>query len=681
MAAKVFISYSHQDSETAKGISRFLLKQEYNVWIDFEKLVSGQNWAANIDEALSECDFFIALISQNSVRRREVIREISEALRKKAHDISKVIFVVIGHVHPSWFAGQNSEDSKVVIQHLEKIQHIHLDAKGTISIQSMHNILKALNGEVFISEEDYIKSGNYIYESGMPERTYDNESGNFLYRVNTSDLSASAAFPFALDNQWVPDEVLSADSRYRSLFLNNGFSSDEVKKCIDAFQLKNLFLSLMHNRQIILNRASFLNSPCLYKYYVDDSEYLPADKEAFDSLLSNGSLIVFLYGDNEITPYVSEYPLYDINKQTVESWNRLCSRIAMYCIRENWEIPIDKHSEEFVKHCTTFAVNREENEMISECLGFNASEKEEFLTVLKEIEMTVFLKSHITGTGNRSVVKGYSRSSFYKDFVVAQKSEKGISTTLNCIFDTAKPFHEPLKKIIDIFYNSIFVRYFECNPLIPNIKPEDTYIHQLYLPHGGKEVSPDELEYAFSDFLSNEKILDRIADIGEKFYIDSWTLSEIAEYRKSIKWLEYIELLEYVTNRINTWQVDFNEIEKLVDIFVDSIEDSEKPKEKSMYIPAYTFRLCIGSKVLDIVVTKNVRKLKEYRGVFAEKKQNPLTLQFIIGDTTLNRNNVKDSIFLPIMIFDGKTNHIGGNTYYEEIRSFLVEQCDFIWVY
>ncbi len=64
-------------------------------------------------------------------------------------------------------------------------------------------------------------------------------------------------------------------------------------------------------------------------------------------------------------------------------------------IRENWETPTDKHRQEFVKHCTTLAFNTETNDMIAECFGFDLADKKEFFTILKEIEMTVFLQKHI----------------------------------------------------------------------------------------------------------------------------------------------------------------------------------------------------------------------------------------------------------------------------------------------
>ena len=135
----------HQDSVCAKGIARFLTRQGYDVWIDVDKLVVGQSWANNINEALQTADMMIALISKNSVRRMEVLREISEALDRNEKDENfYVLFVVIGNVHPSWFPDTGDGKVKKIIECLQVIQFIQLDAKGTISIAKMQELILSL---------------------------------------------------------------------------------------------------------------------------------------------------------------------------------------------------------------------------------------------------------------------------------------------------------------------------------------------------------------------------------------------------------------------------------------------------------------------------------------------------------------------------------------------------------
>lgn len=254
MNQRIFISYSHQDSVCAQGIARFLLRQNYDVWIDVERVVSGQNWAGNINDALRMANTVIAIISKNSVRRSEVLREISEALSRSEKDKDfRVIFVVIGSVHPSWFVSNDKEIVDKLIDYLQTIQYVQLDARGTINIARMQNLLRALNGKMIYSDGiEFSKSDDYIYEAGMPEKVYDNDAENCFYRVHSSDLAPSTAFPFALDNQWLPDEVISSESELRSSFLKHGFESENVQKYLEKFQTKNLYLSLMQDRKSVV---------------------------------------------------------------------------------------------------------------------------------------------------------------------------------------------------------------------------------------------------------------------------------------------------------------------------------------------------------------------------------------------------------------------------------------------
>ena len=488
-----------------------------------------------------------------------------------------------------------------------------------------------------------------------------------------------------MDNQWLPDAIMESGSALREGFLERGFRDPDVRELISRLQLKNLYLALFHTRQIILNRASILNSRVLQSLYFEDSGVGSSDREAFIRLLQNGSIVVFLYEDNDLTPYVSYLPAFDTMQKAIDEWNRLCSCASMYCIRENWETPVDRHREEFVRHCTTLAFSPEMNELLAESLGIDPDRKEEFLAKLKEIETTVFHQTHADGPGQRSGSNGFSRSAFYSNFVVKGRSDDCPEPVLDCIFDEEKPFCLQLKKMIDIYYNSIFTNYFNCSALLPpDIKPSETYVYQAYLKHGLKEVGTDELEYAFSEFFRDEKMLDLIRKTGSGFYLENWDLERISALRESLRWREYVELLEYITNRSNVWEVDFSEIEKLVELFVSCVtavrEENTGGLVEKVFEPAYTFRVCIGSRVLDIITTENERKLRSYPGFFAKRNQNSLSLQFMPGDTASGTDDTADSIFAPIKIFDGKTSHTGGAAYYKELCTFLTDQCGFVWI-
>ena len=78
-----FVSYSHRDYKMVfKEIERFN-KQGLNIWFD-EGIAPGNEWLAEIGQALSNASLFIVFISPNSVGSKYVRKEITFAI---SHDI------------------------------------------------------------------------------------------------------------------------------------------------------------------------------------------------------------------------------------------------------------------------------------------------------------------------------------------------------------------------------------------------------------------------------------------------------------------------------------------------------------------------------------------------------------------------------------------------------------------
>ena len=98
MNKKIFISYSHADSRFARAIARYLQRRKYLVWIDAEQIKIGEDWSQDIDEAIEQSDFIFCILTKDSVRRREVIREAEIGLKKNP---KKLLFLTIGRIHES----------------------------------------------------------------------------------------------------------------------------------------------------------------------------------------------------------------------------------------------------------------------------------------------------------------------------------------------------------------------------------------------------------------------------------------------------------------------------------------------------------------------------------------------------------------------------------------------------
>ncbi len=78
---KVFISYAREDQDVAERIYTDLKESGIQVWIDKHSLLPGQNWKLEIEKAIRESTYFLALLSFNSLSKKGYVqKELRKAL-------------------------------------------------------------------------------------------------------------------------------------------------------------------------------------------------------------------------------------------------------------------------------------------------------------------------------------------------------------------------------------------------------------------------------------------------------------------------------------------------------------------------------------------------------------------------------------------------------------------------
>ena len=671
MAEKVFISYSHQDSACAHGIARYLSRHGCEVWIDSQNLELGERWASDIEAALQAADITVGILSSSSLRRPEVLKEINYSLNRMKEEGAekfRVFFVVVGQIHPSWFKDDGSVDE--IRKYLSQYQYVELSAYGEVTIDAMKKLYTAINRRGIEESSSVLmttgEENGFINQNSLPEKAFDNRFNNIYYKVFAADLAPSAVYPFALDSQWLPEIFYDSENKYYSEFEKDGFASQRVQEYLKAYKRRNFVLSFFHYKQILLKLNSILYEPYFQELLLNEGE----DKEAFKQLLSNGSIVVLL-NNKQMSPFVYSYQ----DRPVFKAWNDLCEEISVYCIRENWAVSSDEHSKDFLRFCSNLAMDHSNNILLAQAMHLNEAEINNFLVTLKTISMQSFCQTHMNGTQSQDKVDDYSRSVFYRNYIVKDSEEGSLDPVYTCLFDPNKPFHHELKKLIDIYYNSIFTKTLQCDALLPDdVLPENYYLHSLYLDNGEKEVSIEELEYAFSEFFDNCEILDEITALGDNLYLKNYDLKKITETRNKEAWYEYVELLELINKRSNSWKVDFNEIELLLQRFLKCFDKPEKTTDNKDV--SYSFRVMIGSKVLDIVKTAKIAKVKEYGGSFADPNRIPLKVLFTISDLT--REDREELVFLPVSLFSGRIDTSDGEGFFNNLKEFIIKQCGFI---
>lgn len=92
---KAFLSYSHSDKEFADKLAKDLREQGIDIWIDKWEIQLGDSIIQKIFfEGLANTDFFLILLSSESIRSKWVSEELNAAIVKKIEGVTRVIPVI-----------------------------------------------------------------------------------------------------------------------------------------------------------------------------------------------------------------------------------------------------------------------------------------------------------------------------------------------------------------------------------------------------------------------------------------------------------------------------------------------------------------------------------------------------------------------------------------------------------
>src|SRR5215207_1832345 len=90
---EIFLSHSSSDRDFADSIADTLRNHGIPVWYSSTNILGAQQWHDEIGEALERCDWFIVILSPNSVQSKWVKMELLFALSSNQYD-DKIIPVL-----------------------------------------------------------------------------------------------------------------------------------------------------------------------------------------------------------------------------------------------------------------------------------------------------------------------------------------------------------------------------------------------------------------------------------------------------------------------------------------------------------------------------------------------------------------------------------------------------------
>jgi hypothetical protein len=85
MSPQIFISYSHQETESAVRLATNLESEGYEVWLDRTDIQTGSHWDDEIVKGLNASEIFVVLLSNQSTESQNVKDEIGYAIDHNKH--------------------------------------------------------------------------------------------------------------------------------------------------------------------------------------------------------------------------------------------------------------------------------------------------------------------------------------------------------------------------------------------------------------------------------------------------------------------------------------------------------------------------------------------------------------------------------------------------------------------
>ncbi len=552
LAPYIFVSYSHTEREKVDVILRLMFRNGIRIWYD-KGLLAGENWENKIEEKLKNSQMFLCFLANGIEQRRVVLDEIRFAIKmNRVDELYKVVFVFLEKMPSSAF---EDEDLRSFI---DEKQHILYRGITESFIQKFLN-LKVIDPKFVdagyrdrfhlpkwdsfadnsIAEsvfDDGLLNNSYVYPQVFPDKKADE---NF-YRVLPSQIHPDACFPLCLDNQWCPTEFYA-----EAKFWENGFADTVLIQRRQLIQQTEIFRALLHNKQVVLNRAAIFNSQIFNAWYDKSTD----EYAAFAHLLQDGSVLIYLMKERspEQTP---------TNFQTTQAdgWRDFCRGNLMYCLRMDWNsdannnILIEKRlGNVFQQFCLNLPENKKVLNELSLLFDFTPEQQTDFEETCIRVQRQVANRDR-----DLQETRRLSRELFYKKFLVKQGTN-----IPQCVLDIRKPFAPELKELIDYKYSVNLPSALGIRALYPETGLFKRLSQVLSEGNNGREISWDELICAIGQF-QLDFINEKVWHIAPRCTID---LKHICQLRDLPSWQNYMRAVSSGRKRASLNEVDFFDIQ------------------------------------------------------------------------------------------------------------------------
>ena len=672
----IFVSYSHSDRSKVEYILGYMERAGIRFWYD-DSIEVGADWKEVIDDRLNHSGCFLLFLSNVAHQRDEVIRELKEAIRMNSNDPDYKIIVVMLEYVPVF---HNFKNDKELTGMFERVQYLLVPKYGGVTFEFLKRFLScSLWPEIFRNKseiqesglmnrlsadmaetaddiEEVMKNNEYIYSIAFPELCKSDCLS--FYKVRIGETDKNSVYPICMDNQWCPPALMKDPD-----FIKEGLRANSISMKRDLAQMNEIHRALLHNWQLIINRASIFNTEALISIYHDENE----TRKAFCELMENGSIVVFLF--SEASPV--EEPKFDHDVKTFEIWEKLCQEHTFYFLRLDWDDENNKAetdtrlSAQFRNMLMCVADDKNRLKMICDVLNIPVGKRDAFRDVWKEIRLNII---DINDNNSIDEIVNYNRNELYKKFLILDQTKVNYG-----ILNYEKPFVTELKRVVDLCY------CFNL-PHAIGVRPVTDYDDELWNVLSAEMsqdpnvrlLSVDELYCSVMsfvpDFINTEVCYpnDTILD-----------LSEVSGIRRMDLWKEYMQLVDMGRKRSGLNEIDFSDVRKIWQSFHKLLRTWRESFQYHAWVSrkgSLTIFFRFGKYKLTVIYNGGCKRIKiiPHEGEFSfERARGSLRIEFVCVDIT--ETNIKNTPYFAVQrLFDGKINEPSHQAY-ETILSAMKE--------
>lgn len=238
VGATAFLSYTHEEAQTAQYLAQVLKAHGLDVWVDEDRLQTGDPLRATLPDEIKTARFFILLLSQNYLESQWCMRELRAAVDSKA-DIRPVKLNTEKLEYPPAFKTLFEQDlgEPVYLDANKGNLPARLDAFGVLLAELAEDTAREQPAPVRSSESLGLRSDTEIRDT-QPESAAD-----LYYEINAKNIAS-----FDVSN-WLANIGLG---KYTEEFRTNDIDSLDLLRSLNDADLKDIGVVSLGHRKILL---------------------------------------------------------------------------------------------------------------------------------------------------------------------------------------------------------------------------------------------------------------------------------------------------------------------------------------------------------------------------------------------------------------------------------------------